>query len=115
MKVPNIALLSCVKIIPHLQRDDALLQDFAVLGAGMDAIYYHALALLIKLLLEHSAENTIREDYRQSTTLMYNVRCNPPRVDIDPDLGGRVGTVGPPRRLPLPGPGQLLELGHQLI
>ena len=56
MKVPNIALLSCVKIIPHLQRDDALLQDLAVLGAGVDAVHHHALALLVKLLLEHSAE-----------------------------------------------------------
>ena len=64
MKVPNIALLSCVKIIPHLQRDDALLQDLAVLGAGVDAVHHHALALLVKLLLEHSAEhNWVRNTY----------------------------------------------------
>ena len=51
MTVLNIALLSCVKIIPHLQRNDALLQDFAVLGAGVDAVHHHAAAFRVKLTL----------------------------------------------------------------
>ena len=51
----------------YLQRDNALLQDLAVLGAGVDAIYYHALALLVKLLLEHSAENKVMSGISSTT------------------------------------------------